>query len=151
MGDSLKNPEIMQIHDKGYKELYANKEVLMDLLHNDYITSMVFLLDQRTDIKAMIKRVNEIRLGFKSIYEGKNRQIISDWVDKTFYPDLAETSVKILNAEQGRKEGMRDGTHEGEKKKVLEIIREMGRKGMDVGLIADVVKMPLEYVRRILQ
>lgn len=131
-----------------------------DLLENDCISSIIFLLDQNTDVMTLLKRLGEIVERFQSLAQGQNRQIIAHWVSKTTNPILSGQAVGIINAnkkeaasmvsnlstvyertmrlatEQGEKQGELRGELRGELKGKLEVAKNLLADGMAIAKIA---------------
>ena len=138
-----------------------------ELLANDCISSIIMLLDRQDDLAVLIRRLGEIVKNFDSLTQGKNRQLIADWVSKTTNPIIADNIVSIINTDKKEAEKMvsnlstvyersmqsaeEKGIERGRTEERVRLAREMSGLGIDFDLIAKTLKLPPDEVRKLLQ
>lgn len=137
------------------------KSKLIDIKN---VTSAIFLLDQKIDALEFLERIKVIALYFNSLSDVEIKAI-KNWIKNTVVDPLAESAIKILEAEkgdvelmvarnafildewkeqakvEGKKEGIKEGIKEGKEEERLEIAMEMLRDGEPIEKIAKYSKL----------
>lgn len=101
-----------------------------ELLNNDCISSVILLLDRRGDMQELLNRLGQAVVRFRSLTDGKNREIITHWLSKTANPLIAGSAAQILNADVKEAKAMLDNialAYESGLKKAEEAGAEKGR------------------------
>lgn len=70
------------------------------LINMQNITSAIFLLDQKMDALEFLQRIKVIALYFNSLSDTEVKAI-KNWIKNTVVDPLAESAIKILEAEKG--------------------------------------------------
>ena len=134
-----------------------------ELLANDCISSIILLLDQQDNLSVLIRRLGEIVKNFDSLTQGKNRQLIADWVSKTTNPIIADNIVSIINTDKEEAEAMisnlstvyersmQKAEQKGKEEERIQLARRLNQMGMDFNFIAKTLELPSEEVRKMLQ
>ena len=117
-----------------------NKE---NLISNNNVTSAIFLLDQKVDAEEFLQRIKVIALYFNSLSKDEIKAI-KNWIKNTVVKQLADSAIKILEAdkmevelmvarnafildemkEKAKSEGREEGLKEGREKGIKEGIKE---------------------------
>lgn len=129
-----------------------NKE---NLVISKNVTSAIFLLDQKVDALEFLERIKVIALYFNSLSESEIKAI-KNWIKNTVVKELADSAIKILEAdkmevelmvarnafileemrdkakEEGKSEGIKEGIKEGMKEGIKEGIKEVAIKLLDI-------------------
>lgn len=117
-----------------------NKE---NLVISKNVTSAIFLLDQKVDALEFLERIKVIALYFNSLSESEFKAI-KNWIKNTVVKELADSAIKILEADKMEVElmvarnafileEMRDkAKEEGKSEGIKEGIKEVAIKLLDI-------------------
>lgn len=115
-----------------------------ELINSKNVTAAIFLLDQKITPQEFLERVKSIALFFDGLSE-EELKAIKHWIKNTTEERLAKQATEVLEADKGevlsmvannafiikemeeeaRKEGREEGIKRGEKKKAIEIAKNL--------------------------
>ena len=148
-----------------------NKDALIDLKN---VTAAIFLLDQKMDAIEFLERIKVIALYFNSLSDAEIKAI-KKWIKNTVVDPLAESAIKILEADkrevelmvarnafildemkenakkEGREEGIKEGIKEGIEKSKLEVVRNSINNGLNDDIICKIADVSIDVVKEIRQ
>ena len=149
------------------------KNKLIDIRN---VTAAIFLLDQKMDALEFLERIKVIALYFNSLSDTEIKAI-KNWIKNTVVDSLAESAIKILEAdkkevelmvarnafildewkEKAKKEGREEGREEGEEigeEKGIELTKKvfkLSNAGYTKSEIAKACDIPESKVNKILE
>lgn len=79
----------------------------------------------------------------------ENRIAYDKALDRYRVSEIVNEDIRREGIEEGIKEGIKKGIEEGEKKKQLEIAREMKKGGMATDMIAKFTSLPIKDIEKL--
>ena len=129
------------------------------LARSESLNGYAYLITQiRHFERAGLKRDAAIK---KAIQKCIDEKVLADFLKENFeevadmltweYDQAAEFNViREEGRKEGRKEGKKEGRAEGKEETKIETVMAMLKKGFDVPLIAEIIKMPTEWVKKVM-
>lgn len=137
------------------------------LISLNNVTSAIFLLDQKMDALEFLERIKVIALYFNALSDTEIKAI-KHWIKNTVVKELAESAIKILDSDRedvelmvarsafildemkdkAKAEGRAEGRAEGEKKKTLDIAKNL-LDVLDDEIIAEKTGLSIDEVRKL--
>lgn len=151
-----------------YVLLDVNRYKKSELVEKESISSAIFLLDQKVDVKEYMDRLATITKAFNKLTEEEKLEL-KKWLANTLNEEIKAAALSILEAdkeevdkmtanitrtfqemkEEAKVEGRLEGKLEGKLEEKLKIAKKMLMSGIDVEMIASLTELTKDEIEQL--